>query len=377
LFCGRDAAVYQDLSAAKGYLTRALWSLASAASLSPLWSPLWLRLHIESGEVLLALGDVKTALWHFSQHLAGLVARPVPSPDATAGGRGRQGAWFRFHRELCTGCLYLGATLQSIMAHDLAVSFLMRSAGACHALAEGYVENAVPCLSLLSAAVGSSGVEQGENQTAVSTQIGEGCASQLRCKRLPLHMAKVRVRLERSSGNPSKEVVKVDIILDRNICSTRQSGSAERASIADTLSEDQTDSHTSLAAGHDAKIPRPEASRAGPVPHPPATDLEKSIDDVHKALRKDDLRIRTWLSCAAADLERLRRPVLPSLPTTPVAVAMEATNKNTFKDEDSEDAAEWGAADHKTGGADAAGEAGPGDEEEEDWDKELEIEEKV
>ena len=69
----------QDLNAAKGYLTRALWSMTSSTSLSPLWSPLWLELHAAIGSVMLALSEPKAALPHFSHYLSGVMAHQPPS----------------------------------------------------------------------------------------------------------------------------------------------------------------------------------------------------------------------------------------------------------------------------------------------------------
>ena len=382
------APCYQDLSAAKGYLTRALWSLASAASLSPLWSPLWLRLHIESGEVLLALGDIKTALWHFSQHLAGLVARPIPPADATAGGRGRQGPWFKFHRELCTGCLYLGATLQSIMAHDLAAAFLMRSAGACRALAEGYVEDIAPYRPLTASAVPESiganaaSRPQGEcdGLLALGQQRGEACGGALSLRpegSAPL--AKIRIRLEPCPGDAGREVVKVDIILDGRACNARLNRGA-----LTFVSGNPSDNREAVGApgseGSGPLLAKPPLSHAGPVPHLSAiADLERSIDEVPKGLRKEEGRIRAWLSCAVADLERLRRPVLPSLPTTPVGAAGDSKNILLFKDEQGDISGDGGDGEGKTSGAAVVEEERlcEAEDEDEDWDKELEIEEKV
>lgn len=82
---------------------------------------------------MLALGELKTALWHFSQHIAGLAARSVPTKSE---GAQPQAAWHKFHRDLCTGCLYLGGTLHCAGVYDLARSFLQTSAGACEILDE-------------------------------------------------------------------------------------------------------------------------------------------------------------------------------------------------------------------------------------------------
>lgn len=122
----------QDLSAAKGYLTRAIQREALAGSLSPLWSSLQLQLHLESGKVLLAMGEAKSAMWYLTRYVAGLVARPAPSNDGSG-----LGLWCKFHSDLSLGCLYLGATLLCEGYCDLAVSFLRKSAGACELLLAG------------------------------------------------------------------------------------------------------------------------------------------------------------------------------------------------------------------------------------------------
>ena len=103
------------------------------SSLSPLWSPLWLRLHVDAGSVMLALNELKTALWHLSQHVAGLAARSLPTKSDNPHSNT---AWKKFYTDLCTGCLYLGGTLHCAGVHDLAQSFLQTSAGACELLQE-------------------------------------------------------------------------------------------------------------------------------------------------------------------------------------------------------------------------------------------------
>eukprot|EP00960_Hanusia_phi_P037450 752953-Hanusia_phi.AAC.2 len=117
----------QDLSAAKAYLERAFFSISSSKSLSPLWSPLWLRLHVDSGIVALSLGSTKTALWHFSQYLAGLVAR---QPSLSVDGPARTDSndqTLKYYEELFMGCFFVGSTLQCSMAADLALIFIKYS----------------------------------------------------------------------------------------------------------------------------------------------------------------------------------------------------------------------------------------------------------
>jgi hypothetical protein len=345
-----------------------------------------LRLHIESGEVLLALGDVKTALWHFSQHLAGLVARPVPSPDASAGGRGKHGAWFRFHKELCTGCLYLGAALQSITAHDLAVAFLLRSAGACRALAEGYMEDSaanrlkVPALCVSS---DCGGLHLAPANGAATSQPSSSSSLELRQR----NVAKVQIILEKNPKKGGKESFKVKILLDREACqdvsrARSSQGQMEKSPAASTAAvggaqAKQQGSADDASGGSEsgAGSAMVEKGAGGALLGDASCALaapEKRVDEVHKSLSKENVRIRSWLACATADLDRLRAGGVAS-------GAGESTELTAVKEEELSGTAAADAAEDKQRNSGTIGNdvSGNEEDEEEDWDKELEIEEKV
>ena len=81
----------------------------------------------------LALGDLKTALWHFSQYLAGLLARAAPAASP-GDGSAPAPAWVQFHNDVAAGAWLLGATLHSVGVCDLAARFLQTAAGARHTL---------------------------------------------------------------------------------------------------------------------------------------------------------------------------------------------------------------------------------------------------
>ena len=301
--------------------------------------------------MLLALGEFKTALWHFSQHLAGLIARPVPASDA---GRGKGGAWFRFHRELCTGCLYLGATLQSLTVHDLAVAFLLRSAGACHTLAEGYLE---------------AGPAEGPSaQTEDRSTGGERTGSRESMPLIPRRpLATLKIRLGRSSENPERETVKIEISLDREACAARRTGSAKAGA---------PEGVDKAGATQDTGFPAPAtevAIKNSRLRLDLVASTDKPVNEVRKGLQKEDLRIRSWLACAVNDLER-QRAGFQQAPTTPVGAAR-ATVELVFREKDEE----LGTFEDKVQGGAAAGEdsLSRGEEDDEDWDKELEIEEMV
>ncbi|EKX33183.1 hypothetical protein GUITHDRAFT_148091 [Guillardia theta CCMP2712] len=132
----------QDLNAAKAYLERAFFSISSSKSLSPLWSPLWLRLHVDSGILALSLGSTKTALWHFSQYLAGLVARQPSLSVDTLVKYDSNDQTVKYYEELFMGCFFVGATLQCSMAPDLALTFIKYSIATYKFMEMQKIENA-------------------------------------------------------------------------------------------------------------------------------------------------------------------------------------------------------------------------------------------